>query len=213
MTQTVILNQESAKAVEELWIESVTTVPEIEVVEKRNVADSGNQAQAKRVKKATNKNHPVKMTEDASLPKNQQRLHLSRPKSGVQKNQVQAKKVKKWKWTNKVASDNSWIFLKPLILESDTSGPTTQSGRPLRHAASEMKKKLEDLEKQAEEIDREVDAEASGDESGKPEIDAAKIIGQPRRPTKRIIDDDEDDFEPEENVSGGYRNYQNFFSF
>lgn len=55
-----------------------------------------------------------------------------------------------------------------------------------------MKKKLEDLEKQAAEIDHEVEDEEEPET--KTEIDAAKIVGQPRRRTAKI-DDDEDEFE------------------
>jgi len=84
--------------------------------------------------------------------------------------------------------------------ESDGSGPTTETGRPLRRAATEMKKKLDELEKQGEEIDHEVEVEDEKDESTAV-VDTTKIIGQPRRRVAKIDSDEEDEFKPEENES------------
>lgn len=56
-----------------------------------------------------------------------------------------------------------------------------------------MKKKMQTLEKQAAEIDEEVEMDES--ENGKAETDTAKIVGQPRRPTKKIVDDEEEEFQ------------------
>jgi hypothetical protein len=63
-----------------------------------------------------------------------------------------------------------------------------------------MKKKMDELEKQGAEIDHEVEVEDGEEEEpvSKTEPDVSKIVGQPRRRSAKIQDDDEDDFEPKD---------------